>query len=167
MGLADAMIAELNQEADGTRKVLERVPEDKLSWRPHSKSMSLGQLALHVAQTPGGVAQLLSQTPAPPPDFSTREEATSRSQLLNELESSVDTASAKLAEWGDEGLGSQWEMKAGDRTLMQLPRGGMARAIMFNHLYHHRGQLTVYLRLLDVPLPVIYGDSADEEPAFG
>lgn len=167
MGLATAMIAELKQEADGTRKVLERVPEDRLSWRPHPRSMTLGQLALHVAQVPGGVAQLLSQTPSPPPDFSTREEATSRGQLLSELEASVDTASAKLAEWGDEGLRAHWEMRAGDRTLIELPRAGMARSIMFNHLYHHRGQLTVYLRLLDVAVPAVYGDSADEEPAFG
>lgn len=167
MGLADALIAELRQEAEGTRKVLERISEEELVWRPHPSSMSLGQLALHVAQIPKGVAGLLDQASAEPPDFSNREEATSRDQLLAELDDSVEVGAAKLAAWGDAGLEAPWEMKAGDRVLLSMPRVGMVRAVMFNHLYHHRGQLTVYLRLLDVPVPAVYGDSADEAPAFG
>lgn len=167
MTRTESLIAELKQEAEGTRRALERVPEDKLSWKPHPKSMSLGQLALHIAQTPGGVAQLLDSPTAGAPDFSNRPEAGSRGELLEALEESVAGAAEKLASWGDEGLGAEWRMVQDGETLLAVPRIGMARSIMFNHWYHHRGQLLVYLRLLDVPVPAIYGDSADEPPAFG
>lgn len=166
MTMTDSLIEELKQEAGATRRVLERVPEDELSWTPHPKSMSLGQLALHVAQTPGGVAELLSGPTAEPPDFSTRPQAASRAELLATLDESVANATAKLSSWGDEGLAVEWRMVRGAETLMALPRGGMVRAIMLNHWYHHRGQLLVYLRLLGVPIPAIYGDSADEPAPF-
>ncbi|HZD05147.1 MAG TPA: DinB family protein [Longimicrobiales bacterium] len=166
MTTSDALIAELRQEAEGTRRALERVPEDKLAWRPHPKSMSLGELALHVARVPGGVADLLDRSEAPAPDFSTRPEASSRAELLAALEESIAGATSKLASWGDEGLGAEWRMTQDGETLLALPRMAMTRAVMLNHWYHHRGQLLVYLRLLDVPVPAIYGDSADEPPTF-
>ena len=166
MTMADALVEELKQEAVATRRVLERVPEDQLSWRPHARSMSLGQLALHVAQTPGGVAELLSGPTAGPPDFSIRPQAASRAEVLSAFDESIANAAAKLAEWGDEGLRAEWRMVRGGKTLMALPRGGMVRAIMLNHWYHHRGELVVYLRLLDVPVPAVYGDSADEPAPF-
>lgn len=166
MAIAEALIQEIEQETEGTRRVLERVPEDKLAWRPHEKSMSLGQLALHVAQTPGGVADLLEEPTARPPDFSTRPEAASREELLEELARSVGHATSRLGSWGDDGLLAEWRMIEGDETLLAMPRVAMVRAIMLNHWYHHRGQLMVYLRLLDVPVPAVYGDSADEAPVF-
>lgn len=163
--MAGPLIDELTREAETTRRVLERVPEDKLSWKPHAKSMSLGQLALHVAQTPGGVAEFISQPEREAPDFG-RPEPASRQELLSALEESVATAKAKLSSWGDAGLMAEWKMKRGGDTLMALPRIGMVRSIMLNHWYHHRGQLVVYLRLLNVPVPSVYGPSADENP-FG
>lgn len=166
MTVTDSLIAELNQEAEATRRVLERVPEGALSWKPHPKSMSLGQLALHVAQTPGGVAELLSGPTAGAPDFSNRPQAVSRAELLSALEESVANATSKLSSWGDEGLAAEWRMTRGTDTLLALPRGSLVRAIMLNHWYHHRGQLVVYLRLRDVPVPAIYGDSADEPAPF-
>lgn len=167
MTQTDTLITELKQEAESTRRVLERVPEDRLAWKPHPKSMSLGQLALHVAQTPGGVAELLAGPTGEAPDFSNRPEATSRAELLSSLDESITNATSKLSSWGNEGLAVEWRLTRGEETLLAMPRVEMARAIMFNHWYHHRGQLTVYLRLLDVPVPAIYGDSADEAPAFG
>jgi uncharacterized damage-inducible protein DinB len=163
MTLADTFIDELTREAATTRRVLERIPEDKLSWRPHAKSMSLGQIALHVAQTPGGVAELINESPRPIPQ-PVRAEATSRAELLSALDQSVAGATARLTAWGDQGLMTEWRLEREGQTLMALPRIGMVRAIMLNHWYHHRGQLTVYLRLLDVPVPSVYGPSADENP---
>lgn len=166
MTMTESLIGELNEEAEATRRVLERVPEDRLSWRPHPKSMSLGELALHVAQTPGGVAELLDELSAGAPDFSNRPEASSRTELLSALEESVANATSKLSAWGEEGLEAEWRMTDGGETLVASSRVSMVRAIMLNHWYHHRGQLLVYLRLLDVPVPAVYGDSADEAPAF-
>lgn len=166
MTLTESLIGELNEEAEATRRALERVPEDRLSWRPHPKSMSLGELALHVAQTPGGVAELLDEPSAGAPDFSRRPEASSRAELLAAFEESVENATSKLSAWGDEGLEAEWRMTEDGQTLLASPRAAMVRAIMLNHWYHHRGQLVVYLRLLDVPVPAVYGDSADEAPAF-
>jgi uncharacterized damage-inducible protein DinB len=165
MMIAEPLIGELAQEAGVTRRLLERVPEEKLSWKPHPKSMSLGQLAFHLAILPLGIADLLSETvrelPAVP-----QTEATSAAEVLSTLEKSVGFATAKLAEWGDDGLRAVFTMTNGGQTLFQLPRVAMFRSVMLNHWYHHRGQLTVYLRLLDVPLPSIYGPTADEK-GFG
>lgn len=166
MTLTQSLIAEMRQESEGTRRVLERVPEDRLTWRPHARSMSLGELALHVAQVPGGVSALLDGPSGEAPDFSTRPEASSREELLDALDRSIADAESRLLEWGDDGLAAEWHLTRNGETLMAVPRIGMARSIMFNHWYHHRGQLMVYLRLLDVSVPAVYGDSADEEPAF-
>jgi uncharacterized damage-inducible protein DinB len=163
MTLTESLIAELTQEAATTRRVLERVPEDRLTWAPHPKSRTLGQLALHVAQVPGLLADFLSELTRGRPPFDSPE-AVSRVELLSELDRSVAAATAKLAAWGDEGLMAEWKMVQGEKTILALPRMGMVRAIMLNHWYHHRGQLAVYLRLLDVPVPSVYGPSADEDP---
>lgn len=163
MTLVDSLIAELSQEAETTRRVLERVPEDRLSWRPHQKSMTLGTLALHIAVVPGALGELLSELERQVPDFE-REEARSRAQLLTALEDSIAQAKAKLMEWGDGGLMAEWRMLRGTQTVLAVPRVALVRSIMLNHWYHHRGQLLVYLRLLDVPVPSVYGPSADEDP---
>ena len=163
MSIAEAILAEFDHETATTRVLLERVPESKADWKPHEKSMSLGQLALHVAQTPGQVAQLITQTDCEVPQF-TQPEATSRAELLAALDESVSSAKAKLEGWDDASLMAEWTLRRGPTTIMALPRVGMVRSIMLNHWYHHRGQLLVYLRLLDVPVPSVYGPSADENP---
>jgi uncharacterized damage-inducible protein DinB len=163
MAIVDALLQELEQEAQTTKRVLERVPADKLGWKPHAKSMSLGQLALHVAQLPGAVAQMSTQSPVQAPEFN-HPSATSTSELLPALDESIAAAKAVLSGMSDSDLASTWRLMGGDRELMAVPRGALLRSIMLNHWYHHRGQLSVYLRELGVPLPAIYGPSADENP---
>lgn len=163
MRMVDPFIMELEQEAVTTRRVLERMPEDKLSWKPHPKSMSLGQLALHVAQTPGAVAKLASMDSVEPPQFQ-QAEAKSKAELLEALTGSVRDAKAALNGWSDQQMMATWTLGQGGKTLMSVPRVGFVRAIMFNHMYHHRGQLLVYLRLLNQSVPSVYGPTADENP---
>jgi uncharacterized damage-inducible protein DinB len=163
MAMIDAMLQELEREAQTTRRVLERVPNDKLTWRPHKKSMSLGQLALHIATVPGTVAEIAMQSPFSVRQF-TQASATSASELLPALDESIGKAKKVLGGLDDAAMTSTWRMTNGARELMAVPRAAMLRTIMLNHWYHHRGQLSVYLRELDVPVPSIYGPSADENP---
>ena len=163
MAMEKSFIDELTREAETTKRVLERVPQSKLSWKPHPKSWSLGQLALHIAQVPGAIAELISPLEREVGNF-TQLEAKSTAELFKALDESVANAKTKLAGWGDNGLMSEWKLKAGPKTIVAMPRIGMVRSVMLNHWYHHRGQLAVYLRLLDVPVPSIYGPSADENP---
>jgi uncharacterized damage-inducible protein DinB len=162
MAVAEALVNEVEQEAKTTRRLLERVPESNLSWKPHAKSMSLGQLALHVAQSPGymdwGTKDVFEFTP----DMATAPEAKSRAEILQAHDQSVAKAKQVLEQLGDQGLMQPWKAVAGGNTIMELPKVGLARIVCMNHTYHHRGQLSVYLRLLDVPVPSIYGPSADE-----
>lgn len=166
MRLIDPILMELEQEAVTTRRVLERVPEDKLSFRPHPKSMSLGQLALHIATTPSGVATMASLDGMDEPPKFQQDEATSRQQILGALDASLVEARSLIEAMDDARLAAAWTLSSGGQVVMSLPRIALLRAIMLNHWYHHRGQLTVYLRLLDVPLPSVYGPTADENP-FG
>ena len=164
MAIIDALLAELEQESITTRRVLERVPQAHLSWKPHPKSMSLGQLALHVATVPGNVAELASIDTVPePPSFGLPEAATA-AELVPALTASVHKARYHLGSFDDAAMGATWRLMAGGREIMAMPRAALARAIMLNHWYHHRGQLLVYLRLLDLPVPSVYGPSADENP---
>jgi uncharacterized damage-inducible protein DinB len=163
MAIIDGLLQELQQEAQTTRRVLERVPNDQLAWKPHPKSYSLGQLALHIAQVPGMVAELSLQSPAAPPAF-VQESAKSAAELIPVLEQSVAKARTLLGAMDDAAMMDTWRLVAGGHELLALPRVAFLRAIMLNHWYHHRGQLTVYLRELDVPVPSIYGPSADENP---
>jgi uncharacterized damage-inducible protein DinB len=164
----DPLFAELDQEAATTRRVLERVPDKKLGWKPHAKSMSLGQLALHVATIPGAVAKFLMNDGL---DIgvvtSERPEAKSASDLLPALEQSIKTAKEVLTGLDDQKAMAPWKLTRAGKELFAAPRIGVARTIMLNHWYHHRGQLSVYLRLLDIPVPSIYGPSADENPFAG
>ncbi|GAB6930664.1 DinB family protein [Paenibacillus sp. JCM 10914] len=161
MSVIEDWISELKREAESTRALLEQLPEDKFSWRPHPISMSLGQLALHVAGVPGGLALLLddsvSEVPVVP-----LPEPTNRQELLDALERSISLAESKLRAWGEDALRDTWRLVSMGETVLETPRIEMARTLMFNHVYHHRGQLTVYLRLLGLPVPGIYGPSADE-----
>jgi uncharacterized damage-inducible protein DinB len=163
MALIDGLLQELEMEAQTTRRVLERVPDEKLSWRPHAKSRTLGELALHVATVPGGVAQLVATSPVQAPQFADPS-PTSASELIPALDASLATVRKTLGGMSDETITATWRMMAGDCEIMAVPRIAMLRSVMLNHWYHHRGQLTVYLRELDVPIPSIYGPSADENP---
>ena len=163
MRLIDPMIAELEQEAETTRRCLERIPEDRLSWRPHPKSMSLGQLALHIATTPGGVAQVAAADSMERPQFE-RPEAKSRREVLDALAQSVAAALEFLRGLDDARATGSWTMMLGGQPIFSMPRIGVVRSIMLNHWYHHRGEMQVYLRLLDVPVPSVYGPTADENP---
>ena len=161
MTLTESFINELTREAETTRRVLERVPEDKLTWRPHPKSMSLGHLAKHIAMLPAAITELVSEKTREVPNVPPQETA-SRAELLAALDRSVEAAVAKLKGWGDAELAEPWTLTRNGTTVIELPRAGMLRTVLLNHWYHHRGQLTVYLRLLDVPLPGIYGPTADD-----
>jgi uncharacterized damage-inducible protein DinB len=165
--IIDSMRQELDQEAETTRRVLARVPDDRLSWRPHPKARTLGALAMHVATTPGGVARLAATSPAQAPNFESLERSPDRAaELVPALEQSVSDAQAVLRGLDDAALAATWRLMRGDREILAIPRGAFLRAIMLNHWYHHRGQLTAYLRELDVKVPSVYGPSADENP-FG
>ncbi len=164
MRMVDPILAELDQEAATTKRVLERVPNDKLTWKPHGKSMSLGQLALHVATTPGQVASFVSKSEYELQDFGNFPAATSASELLPALEQSIASAKEVLNGLDDQIAMSTFTLIVNGKEVLAVPRIGVVRSIMLNHWYHHRGQLSVYLRLLNIPVPSIYGPSADENP---
>ncbi len=155
---------EMDQEAETTKRLLDIIPEDKLSWRPHPKARSLGELAMHVATLQGGVAELAQQDSVEMPEFPPDPEATSRAQILAAFAESLKKAKEIVASTDDARAMAEWKLTRDGATLMALPRIGFWRAILLNHNYHHRGQLSTYLRELDVPLPSIYGPSADVHP---
>jgi uncharacterized damage-inducible protein DinB len=164
MKIIDGLLAELEQEAEATRRVLERIPQAHLSWKPHPKSMSLGQLALHVATVPGSVAELAAADLVPEPPAFVQSEAASISELLPSLKESISKAKQALGEFDDAKMSATWRLQSGGRDIMAMPRAAFVRAIMLNHWYHHRGQLLVYLRLLNQSVPSVYGPTADENP---
>jgi uncharacterized damage-inducible protein DinB len=164
MKIIDGLLAELEQEAETTRRVLERIPQAHLSWKPHPKSMSLGQLALHVATVPGNVAELAAKDTIPePPDF-VQPEAATAAELVPSLSASVAKARQALGGFDDARMGAMWRLQSGGKDLLAMPRVALVRAIMLNHWYHHRGQLLVYLRMLNQSVPSVYGPTADENP---
>lgn len=165
MRIIDGLLAELEQESHATLRVLERVPEDRLAWRPHAKSFSLGQLALHVAQGPGMLTQMAQADSIEMPKF-TQTEAANRAELVNTYKQGLALARTELSKMDDARLMQNWSVTRNGQPMMTMPRAGMLRMLLLNHGYHHRGQLTVYLRLLDVSVPSVYGPSADENP-FG
>ena len=159
----EELVQEFEAEAKTTRRVLERVPSDKLAWTPHAKSMSLGRLAMHLATAPAAisgwpVADHFEFGGGGPPS------PTSTDQILAAHDSGIAKVKENLAKIGDAGLASTWTASMGGKPLMSMRKAALLRALLMNHTYHHRGQLSVYLRLLDVPVPPIYGPSADENP---
>lgn len=164
MRLIDPILAELEQESHATRRVLARVPDAHLSWRPHPKSFSLGQLALHVATIPGSVAQLAALESLPEPPQFVQPAAASAAELVPAFEASLAQARQVLNGLDDAAMAGTWRLMSGGKELMAMPRAALLRTIMLNHWYHHRGQLLVYLRWHDVPLPSVYGPTADENP---
>lgn len=163
MSAAETMLQELEQEAATTRRLLERVPQDKLAWKPHAKSMSLGQLALHVATLPGNIAGMSQRSPFPLPEF-VQPAAEDAAALPGVLDDSVAAARDIIGAMDEAALARAWSVVRDGEELMSLPVAALLRMLMLNHWYHHRGQLSVYLRELDVPLPSIYGPTADENP---
>jgi len=163
--MLEPMCGEIAQEAATTRRVLERVPADKLTWKPHPRSMSLGQLAMHVATIPGGISKLaqVDEFEVNPANFNPPVPKSSE-EILAALDSSVQAAQEYLGGVSESGAVGTWRAKVNGREVMGMPRVAMLRALMLNHWYHHRGQLSVYLRLLEVPVPSIYGPSADDNP---
>ena len=167
MSIAESFLPELEHEAATTRRVLERVPEDKLDWKPHEKSMSLRRLATHTAMVTGDVADFISPEEMKlTPESMKSVELGSVQEMLDAADSSVARAKEYLAGLDDETAKTTWKLSMDGKQLLAMPRLVVIRSLMFNHWYHHRGQLTVYLRLLNVPVPSVYGPSADESP-FG
>ncbi len=165
MTLAETLLQELEMEAVTTRRVLERVPDDQLSWRPADRSRTLGELAQHIAVNPGSVSMMASQNPASPPDFQQADPVpTTTAELLTVLDSSMAQARHLLGGMSDSDLLETWRMTAGGHDVMVMPRIALLRAVLLNHWYHHRGQLSVYLRQVGAKVPSIYGPSADENP---
>ncbi|HJQ35229.1 MAG TPA: DinB family protein [Pyrinomonadaceae bacterium] len=165
MSICESLAAELRQEAKTTRRILERVPEGSFDWKPHEKSMSLGRLAGHVAELPSLIAPALTQDEL---NFASGAYKpfvpTSTAELLERFDQTVNAAVELLDGQTDERMSEQWRLGSGDQTFFTGPRVAAVRVLALNHVVHHRGQLSVYLRLLDVPVPSIYGPSADEMP---
>jgi uncharacterized damage-inducible protein DinB len=162
MAIKDALLADFDHEMGTTRKLLERLPDDKLSWKPHVKSMSLGGLATHVSNIPQWAGTILNEPffdlANAPPNLA---EKTSRAEIL----ASFDDTRKRTRDWMDKTDAeylSLWTLKRGGQQMFSVPRVSAFRSFVLHHVIHHRGQLSVYLRLNDVPVPAIYGPSADE-----
>ncbi len=166
MSIAQSLLAEFETQALITRRFLERLPEDKLTWKPHNKSMSAGQLAYHLAFVPGGVVRFVQNNPAPAPEFASFPQPASRQEILKTLEESIATVRSVLPKFDDAAMRETWRMVAGGREVLTLPRAEFLRDVMLSHWYQHRGQFSVYLRILDVAVPASWGPSADEPPLF-
>jgi uncharacterized damage-inducible protein DinB len=166
MSIAQALLAEFDQEMANTHTALSRLPEDKLEWKPDPKSMSLGRLAAHVAEMPSWAALTLSTDQL---DFAvggyTPAVAESREHVLQILEGSVKAAREAIAAASDADFMKPWTLRSGDQVFFTLPKIAVIRGMVMNHTIHHRGQLTVYYRMNGVPVPALYGPSADE-PGF-
>jgi uncharacterized damage-inducible protein DinB len=169
MALRDSILPEFDHEMATTRKTLERVPEDKPDWKPHEKSMSMGRLAGHLAELPSFVATILRDD-----SFNMRAAGggpsrqplvmTSRKELLEAFDKNVAELRNSLASASDEALMKEWTLFAGDKKIFSAPRIGVIRSFCLNHVIHHRAQMGVYLRLNNIPVPSVYGPSADENP---
>lgn len=162
MAIKDAFLAELKHEAASTKRILERVPMDKKDWKPHEKSMTLGKLAAHVADIPHWISDIINID-----DFDFMQHykpmlANTHEELMALYQEKLDAAVADLERVSDADFMKTWVVRRGEQVFYNLPKVVAVRGWGFNHLFHHRGQLSVYLRLLDVPVPGMYGPSADE-----
>ncbi|HXF42836.1 MAG TPA: DinB family protein [Pyrinomonadaceae bacterium] len=159
----EAILNELKSEAETTRRVLERVPAEKFNWKPHEKSMEMGRLASHVAEMFKWTPMILN---SPELDFAKAEykpfEPQSNQELIGFFEQCLAEAVESLKTASDEALGENWTLRNGETVYFTMPKSAVIRTMVLNHIFHHRGQLSVYLRLNDIPVPSIYGPSADE-----
>ncbi len=165
MAIVDTLIPEFDHEMMSTRKVLERVPEERFDWKPHEKSFSLGALATHVATLPTWGTETLTRSEIDVGNGRTVAAIPSKSELLATFDGNVAQARTALVGKTDAELLAMWSLKRNGKTVFSMPKTAVLRSFVLSHLIHHRGQLSVYLRLLDVPVPSIYGPSGDE-PAF-
>jgi uncharacterized damage-inducible protein DinB len=166
MPISQMLLPEFDHEMANTRKTLERVPDDKFSWKPHEKSMALGGLSTHLANIPSWTAMTfdrdeLDLAPAGGEPYRLPE-AKSRDEVLAAFDKNVASARAALEAATDENWQGKWSLLMGGKTIFTLPRTAVMRGFIMSHMIHHRAQLGVYLRLLDIPVPSIYGPSADE-----
>ena len=166
MPLIDALLPEFDREMGQTRKVLDRVPEGQFDWRPHPTSMTLGRLAEHLAEMPQSATIAMAQdgiemTTARPPDY--RSPAT-RAEVLAMFDANLRTGRGHLVNKTDGEFDAPWTLTAGGKQMFTMPKATVLRVFVINHMVHHRGQMTVYLRMLGVPIPSIYGPSGDEQP---
>jgi uncharacterized damage-inducible protein DinB len=166
MSLAESMLAEFEGQAPVTHRFLERLPEDRLTWKPHEKSMSAGQLALHIARVPGAVVRFVQHSPQQAPEFGNFPEPASLREVLDTFGESIAAVRSVLPQYDDARMHETWRMMRGEQEVLAIPRAQFLRDIMLNHWYQHRGQFGVYLRLLNVAVPASWGPSADEQPAF-
>ena len=166
MSISASLLPEFDQETAGTRKMLERFPEDKLDWRPHEKSMTMAGLATHIANMLNWGATTITSDNfdiQPPGSEPYREEPVkSRAELLEKFDTNATAFRAALAAASDETLMANWSLLQGGNALFTMPRIACLRGMIFNHIVHHRAQLTVYYRMNDIPVPALYGPSADE-----
>ena len=166
MGTADFLLAEYDRETAATRTLLTRLPDDRFPWRPHAKSFTAGELASHLANLPFWALVTLREASFDAAGQPQTPAATSQAELLSRFDTRVAEARAVLSGYPETRLVEPWTLTQGDRALFSMPRLAVWRSFVMNHLIHHRGQLSVYLRLLDLPVPSIYGPSADEAPRF-
>jgi uncharacterized damage-inducible protein DinB len=162
MAIADAMVSEFEHEAATTRRVLARVPDEKFDWVPHEKSFSMGALASHVVNLLGWAEPTFELDEFEIPADYKPWNASSKQQLLEQFDANVAEVKEKLAGYPDDKMMQPWTLKGEGRVYFSMPRVAVVRSFILNHLVHHRGQLSVYLRLNDIPVPSIYGPSADE-----
>lgn len=164
MTLTERLLAEMEQEATSTHKMLERVPTDQWNWRPHEKSMSIKELAVHIANLAGMPSVVIKQPYLDFADGSLKTpEINTNEDLIKFLETGTKHAEEALKATNDEALNEKWTMKYGDHIIMEASKADVIRKMALNHLYHHRAQLSVYLRLLNIPIPGMYGPSADDK----
>ncbi|MGB9459175.1 MAG: DinB family protein [Bryobacteraceae bacterium] len=164
MLIRDALLPEFDQEMATTRRLLERIPDDKFSFKPHPKSMDMASLATHLTELVNWVPDTIGKDSIDLAAFdpSARKIAASRAELLTMFDKSVATARAALAKAENDQLMQPWSLKSGEKVFFTMPKVVVLRSFVFNHGVHHRGQLSVYLRLNDIPVPAMYGPSADE-----
>jgi len=166
MTIAKSLLAEFEIQAPITRRFLERLPEDKLTWKPHEKSMSAGQLAYHLAFVPGGIVRFVQNNPAQAPDFANFPQPATRQEILKTFDEGIAAVRELLPKLDDARMNKTWRMVAGGREVLAQPRAQFLRDVMFSHWYQHRGPFSVYLRLLNVAVPASWGPRADEPPIF-
>jgi uncharacterized damage-inducible protein DinB len=164
MAAIDSILDELDREAATTRRVLERLPSDNLSWKPHQKSKSIGELAWHVATIPKRIATFVQGDDADVTTFKAPPMPETTAGIVEAFDGQIAETKELLSQLDDAALARTTTMRRGQLKLFSGPKLALLRAVMLNHSYHHRGQLSVYLRLLEIPVPPIYGPTADESP---
>jgi uncharacterized damage-inducible protein DinB len=167
MAIKEAFLGELDFEVISTRKILERVPADKMDWQPHAKSMTLRRLASHIGEVPLWAIQTLKEDEfdmaAPEAKSFMAPKMDSGKEILAYFNAGMEKVLKQLEQTTDEQFGRTWSLRLGDKTIFTMQKVAVMRTFILNHMVHHRGQLSVYLRLLDVPVPSLYGPSADEQ----